>query len=79
MKLLNELKAMEKFVIVSKEGRLINPKVLKCKLTTDESYKRILLWSVDELDQAVDVVDYLSEYYEQVYLVPCENIGVKVC
>lgn len=86
MNLLNELlmnvesrmtaiKASRRFALVNKLGEMVNP--------TDYGYEVGYFiewaWELDELDKAVDVACWMSEKWNnEIYVVPCADIGKKV-
>lgn len=86
MNLLNEMlksrlskeavvKAMPMFAIVNQLGEMVNPTDYGYEVGCDKDW----VWSVDELDNAVDLICWMSEKWNmEFYVVPCANIGEKL-
>lgn len=72
---IEEIKKLPKFALVNNLGEMVNP--------TDYGYEvgfyAEWTWTLDELDNAVDLCVWMSEKWNnEIYVVPCENINEKV-
>lgn len=72
---IEEIKLMQKFALVNSLGEMVNP--------TDYGYEVGFFaewtWTLDELDNAVDVSCWMSEKWNnEIYVVPCANVDEKI-